>query len=65
MFKGFEDYNFFEPMKLNKQQLDSAIEQAGIMKNYFAMTETYLTMVRNNLDFWHSFYIDPNKDKKS
>lgn len=52
------NYFKFEPIKLTKDHLDSMINQTIIMKNYYAMTETYLKLVRSNLDFWHSFYIE-------
>ena len=64
MLKTFAEMNPFIEHTNFIEHLDNFIEQVGINKNYFAMTETYLGLVKGNVDLWHNWFIDTDKTKK-
>jgi len=47
-----------KPLKLTEDNLDAMLLQANILKNYFSMMETYLGLVRHNLEHWHKSFIE-------
>lgn len=44
-------------LKVNEEWIDACMLQANICKNYFAMAEMYLGLVRTHLTYWHTQYI--------
>jgi len=62
-FKIFTDMNPLLKYSCYNEYTDKFLEQLSVNKQYFAMTEMHLGFVKNNLNMWHSFYIDKNNRK--